>query len=320
MDIMQTKVEKFIEDEKLLKKNSKVVLGVSGGADSIALLNVLHDAGHQVIVAHCNFHLREDESMRDEEFVKNMCEERGLIYDSIHFDTIKHAAQYSLSIEMAARELRYKWFEELRQKHKAEAIAVAHHQDDSVETVIMNMIRGTGIKGLTGIEAKVGYIIRPFLCVTRSEIDEYMQETGLGHVEDSTNSESIYTRNIVRLDIMPYMERINPSAKHSIHRTMTYLKQVKNIYYTYIAKAKKSVLADDKIDIEKLKQTTEPQAVLFEILYEYGFNSAVANDVYDALDAQPGKTFYSETYTLLKDRDFLLLESKGAEKKNESTK
>lgn len=315
-DIMQSKVEKFIEDEKLLKKNSKVVLGVSGGADSIALLNVLHDAGHKVIVAHCNFHLREDESMRDEAFVKNMCEERGLIYDSIHFDTIKHAAQYSLSIEMAARELRYKWFEELRQKHKAEAIAVAHHQDDSVETVIMNMIRGTGIRGLTGIEPRVGYIIRPFLCVSRGDIDEYMKETGLGHVEDSTNSESIYTRNIVRLDIMPYMERINPSAKQSIYKTMTYLKQVENIYYTYIAEAKKSILSENKIDVVKLKQTTEPQAVLFEILYGYGFNSAVANDVYEALDGQSGKTFYSESHTLVKDRDFLLLEPKSTEKKN----
>lgn len=313
---MQSRVEKFIEEEKLLKKNSKVVLGVSGGADSIALLNVLHNAGHKVIVAHCNFHLREDESMRDEEFVKNMCKERGLIYDSIHFDTIKHAAQYSLSIEMAARELRYKWFEELRQKHKAEAIAVAHHRDDSVETVIMNMIRGTGIKGLTGIEPRVGYIIRPFLCVTRADVDEYMHETGLGHVEDSTNSESIYTRNIVRLDIMPYMERINPSAKQSIFKTMTFLKQVENIYYKYIDEAKNAVLSDNKIDISKLKQTTEPAAVLFEILSEYGFNSAIADDVYEALDGQSGKIFYSDTYTLVKDRDHLILEAKVIEKKN----
>lgn len=314
--IMQSKVEKFIEEEKLLKKNSKVVLGVSGGADSIALLNVLHNAGYKVIVAHCNFHLREEESMRDENFVKNMCEERGLIYDSIDFDTIKHAAKYSLSIEMAARELRYTWFEELRQKHKAEAIAVAHHRDDSVETVIMNLIRGTGIKGLTGIEAHVGHIIRPFLCVTRSEIDEYMEITGLGHVEDSTNSESIYTRNIVRLDIMPYMERINPSAKQSIYKSMTFLKQVEKIYFSYIEDAKKQVKSNDKIDIEKLKNTIEPKAVLFEIASDYGFNSATANDIFESLDGQSGKVFYSDSHRIVKDRDYLLIEAIEGEKKN----
>lgn len=313
--IMQSKVEKFIEDEKLLKKNSKVVLGVSGGADSIALLNVLHNAGYKVIVAHCNFHLREDESVRDETFVKNLCKEYGLIYNAIDFDTIKHAAQYSMSIEMAARDLRYRWFEELRQQYDAEAIAVAHHRDDSVETAIMNMIRGTGIKGLTGIKAHVGYIIRPFLCVSRAEIEEYMQVTKLGHVEDSTNSESIYTRNIVRLDIMPYMERINPSAKQSIFKTMSFLKQAENIYNSYIADTKKKVMSDGKIDIAKLKKVVEPEAVLFEILSEYGFNSATANDIFNSLDSQSGKTFHSDLHILVKDRDFLLIEPKE-EKKN----
>lgn len=312
---MQAKVEKFIEEEKLLKKNSKVVLGVSGGADSIALLNVLHSAGYKVIVAHCNFHLREDESMRDEQFVKNLCDKYGLTYNSIDFDTIKHAADYSMSIEMAARDLRYKWFEELRQKYDAEAIAVAHHKDDSVETMIMNMIRGTGIKGLTGIQAHVGYIIRPFLCVARAEIEEYMQVTGLGHVEDSTNSESIYTRNIVRLDIMPYMERINPSAKQSIFKTMSILKQVEKIYLAYIEDCKKKIRTDDKIDINKLKKTIEPEAVLFELLADYGFNSATANDVYNSLDTQSGKTFHSDSHILVKDREFLLIEAKQ-EKKN----
>lgn len=315
---MQAKVERFIEDEKLLKKNSRVILGVSGGADSIALLNVLHTAGYEVVVAHCNFHLREEESIRDQMFVKNLCEERGLKYTSIDFDTIRYAAQHSLSIEMAARELRYNWFEELRQEHDAEAIAVGHHKDDSIETVLMNLIRGTGIKGLTGIEPKAGYIIRPFLCVTKCEIEEYMKTANLGFVDDSTNSESIYTRNIIRLDVIPYLERINPSAKQTIYKSMQNLRQVEAIYFDYINKAKAELIADNKVDIKKLKEKIEPKAVLYEIVSDYGFNSSDADDIFESLDSISGKEFYSSDYRIVKDRDYLLIEPLGSKKKRKA--
>lgn len=314
--MIRSRVKEFIKKEQLLKDNSKVILGVSGGADSIALLDILHSAGYQVIVAHCNFHLREAESVRDEMFVKRICEEKSLTYRTIHFDTIKYAAQNSLSIEMAARELRYKWFEELRQEFDAEAIAVGHHKDDSIETVIMNLVRGTGIRGLTGIEPKAGYIVRPFLCVTRAEIEEYMKVSDLDYVDDSTNSESIYTRNIVRLDVMPYFERINPSAKESIFKSMQNLRQVENIYFAYIEKCKKDIQEEEKINIKKLQKLVEPEAVLFEILSAYHFNSAVVSDIYNALDGQSGKIFYSDTHKVLKDRDFLLIETIEDKKKS----
>ena len=305
---MQSKVEKFIKDNYLLKENSKVVLGVSGGADSMALLDVLQKAGYEVIVAHCNFHLRDKESVRDEIFVRTKCEEKDLIYKIADFDTIKYAAQHSISIEMAARELRYQWFEELRQQFDADAIAVAHHKDDSIETVIMNMVRGTGIRGLTGIEPRAGYIVRPFLCATRTEIEDYMTTMRLEYVDDSTNSESIYTRNIIRLDVMPYLERINPSAKESIHKTMTNLKQVENIYKEYIQKSKDEIQDNNNISIQKLKQLTEPEAVLYEILSEYHFKTAVIRDVYESLDGLSGKVFYSDTHRVLKDRSLLMIE------------
>lgn len=309
---MQSKVEKFIKDNHLLSPKSKVILGVSGGADSIALLNILHNAGHEVIVAHCNFHLREAESQRDEIFVKQICENQGHTYRTINFDTIKFAADNSLSIEMAARKLRYDWFEQLRQEYKAEAIAVAHHRDDSVETVIMNMIRGTGIKGLTGISPKVGYIIRPFLSITRDDVEQYVKKMGLPYVTDSTNNESIYTRNIIRLDVMPYFERINPSAKESLFKTVENLQQVEKIYSHYIEEAKKNVLKDDHtISIEELKKTVEPKAVLFEILNVYGFKSNVVDEVYQALDKESGKFFHSHTHSVLKDRDTLIIEKKN---------
>lgn len=315
MENLQLRVEKFIKDENLLSAGSSVILGVSGGADSIALLNILHRAGYKVIVAHCNFHLRAKESMRDENFVKEVCSQGGFTYKSINFDTLKYAAQNSLSIEMAARELRYKWFEDLRQEFNAESIAVAHHKDDSVETVIMNMLRGTGIKGLTGIDAKVGYIIRPFLCVTRHEVEDYIKQEQLSYVDDSSNSESIYTRNIVRLDVMPYFERINPSAKQAIHRTMQNLRQVENIYQTYIKDAKDKVLQNGRINILELKKTIEPAAVLYEILSSYNFNPATIEDIYEGLDGLSGKIFLSDTHKLLKDRDFLILEFNMEKKK-----
>lgn len=304
---MQSKVEKFIRDEKLLKDNSKVILGVSGGADSMALLHILHNLNYQIIVAHCNFHLRSNESMRDEKFVRSFCEEKGLLYRVVDFDTLKYAAQHSISIEMAARELRYRWFEELRKEFEADAIAVAHHKDDSIETVIMNMVRGTGIRGLTGIEPKSGYIVRPFLSITRAEVEEYMLSSGLEYVNDSTNSESIYTRNIIRLDVMPYFERINSSAKDSIYKTMKNLKQVENIYKSYINDCRKKVFKDDKIDINKLTQLVEPEAVLYEILSEFNFNAAVVNDILESLKGHSGKIFYSNSHKVLKDRDFLIL-------------
>lgn len=313
---MQTKVEKFIREKKLLKANSKVVLGVSGGADSMALLDILHNAGYQLIIAHCNFHLRNKESMRDEKFVKSICEEKNLIYRAIDFDTIKHAAQYSISIEMAARELRYRWFEELRQEFKAEAIAVGHHKDDSIETVLMNMVRGTGIKGLTGIEPRMGHIVRPFLCVTRAEVEEYMKESSLQYVDDSTNSESIYTRNIIRLDVMPYLERINPSAKDSIYRTMQNLSKVEGIYKEYIKESKKKVLKENELSIEKLMKLIEPETVLYEILSEYNFNAAVVSDIFESLHGQSGKVFFSDTHKVLKDRESLLIDVVEAKKKS----
>lgn len=305
---MQSKVEKFIRDKNLLKDNSTVILGVSGGADSVVLLDVLYKAGYQLVVAHCNFHLRAEESMRDEVFVRQISKDRNLTCRVINFDTVKYAEQHSISIEMAARELRYGWFEELRQEADADAIAVAHHKDDSAETVVMNLIRGTGIRGLTGIKPQAGYIVRPLLCVSRIEIEEYAYRMGLEYIDDSTNRESIYTRNIIRLDIIPYFERINPSAKEAIQRTMKNLGQVENIYKEYIETSKKKIFKENSISIKKLKQLTEPEAVLFEILSEYNFNAAVISDIYDGLDGLAGKIFYSNTHKVLKDRDFLLID------------
>lgn len=307
---MVEKVKKYIADNKLLAQGAKVIIGISGGADSVALLDILIRLGYDCIVAHCNFHLRAEESDRDALFVENISKQYKLPFEKIDFDTQAYASEKGVSIEMAARELRYSWFEVLLSKYNATCIAVAHHRDDSVETTLLNLIRGTGIRGLTGISARNNNLIRPLLCISRKEILDYITEKGLTFVEDSTNNENIYTRNKIRLDIIPLLETINPSVKDAIRRTSENLMQVENIYKAYIDNAKNNILIDNKISINKLIEYTEPKAILYEILAGYNFNRPTINQIFETLDKESGKFFYSESHQLLKDREYLLLKER----------
>lgn len=307
-----SEVEQYIVENGLLSGGEKVIVGVSGGADSVALLDILHSFKIECIVAHCNFHLRGEESNRDAFFVEELCKRYGLKYERVDFDTEAYAERESISIEMAARDLRYNWFEQIRVIHMAQKIAVAHHRDDSVETILLNLSRGTGIRGLTGISPMNGYIIRPLLCLSRKDILEYLKDRKLSYVDDSTNSEDLYSRNKIRLNIIPLLERINPSVKDAIIRTSENLSQVANIYYMYINQVKKDVFKDNKINIGLLVHYVEPEAILFEILSLYGFNAATVQSVFESLLNQSGKVFHSETHELLKDRGYLILKKKRA--------
>ena len=312
---MLEKVKKYIDDKHLLKSSSTVVVGVSGGTDSMALLDILSLLNYRCIAAHCNFHLRGEESNRDAEFVENWCKNVDTEFTSIDFDTHEYARNKKISIEMAARELRYEWFEIVRQQYEADAIAVAHHCDDAAETVLLNLLRGTGIRGLTGISPKKGNIIRPFLCVSRNEIEEYLKERNIPFVTDSTNYDDIITRNYLRLNVIPMMEKLNPSAKNAIFRTSQNIAEAYNIYENAIETLIKEVMSGEKISIEKLKNTPSPISVLFEILAPLGFNSSVVEDIIDNLNSSSGKVFLSKQYRVIKDRQFLLL-SKIADKNN----
>lgn len=306
----RVKVEQYIIDNDLLSGNEKLIVGVSGGADSVALLDILHSFNLECIVAHCNFHLRGEESNRDAFFVEELCKKYNLKFERIDFDTEVHAEMNSISIEMAARELRYSWFEQLRIIHLADKIVVAHHRDDSVETILLNLVRGTGIKGLTGISPENGNIIRPLLCLGRNEILDYLKDRKLSYVEDSTNNEELYTRNKIRLNIIPLLESINPSAKESIIRTAQNLQQAENIYRAYIEQVKTVIVVENKISIPLLIQYMEPEAILYEILSPLGFNSATVNQIFESLVSQSGKKFSSAEYELLKDREYLIIKKK----------
>jgi tRNA(Ile)-lysidine synthase len=306
------KIQKYIDEKRLLEPHENVIIGLSGGADSIAMLHILRSLGYRCIAAHCNFRLRGEESDRDEAFVRNFCNENAIELHTRSFDTYSHMREKGISLEMAARELRYRWFEKLNQTLDIHKIAVAHHQDDSVETILINLTRGSGIKGLTGIPPQNKKIVRPLLCVNREEIREYLKKNNLPFVDDSSNAEDIYLRNKIRLNILPELEKMNPSVRHTISQTSVYLKTVEIIYRKQIDCIISKVFGHNTIDIPALLATEYPETVLFELLHPYGFNAAVVKNILEAATGIPGKIFYSNNYRLVKDRNVFILKEKSA--------
>ncbi|GHT29616.1 tRNA(Ile)-lysidine synthase [Bacteroidia bacterium] len=301
-------VRTYINKHQLLEKERLVIVGLSGGADSVALLSVLVQLGYHCLAAHCNFHLRGDESDRDEAFARQFVHTLNVSFYAKDFDTLKYASEHHLSTEMAARELRYGWFEKLRQETDAQAIAVAHHRDDQAETVLMNLMRGSGIHGMRGIRPQNDYIVRPLLAVGREEILAWLKGEGLTYVTDSTNLSDVYMRNFIRLRILPLMEKLNPSAKQAIARTATQLSSVEAIYQSVIEKAKAKVITDNnRLSINELLLYPSPETILYELLLPFQFTRQVAEDIFLALENESGKIFYSSTHRLVKDRDSLLL-------------
>lgn len=304
-------IRTYINKNNLLPDDHKpVVVGLSGGADSVALLVLLVRLGYKCIALHCNFHLRGEESDRDEEFSRNLALQLDVPFYSTGFDTTRFAEENHISIEMAARELRYAWFEEKRKELNAQAIAVAHHRDDSVETLLMNLMRGTGIRGLSGIRPRNGYIVRPLLATDREEIVSWLEKEGYTFITDSTNLSDLYTRNFIRLRILPLMEEISPAVRQTIARSAENLSDVEAIYIHYTEDAVKRLVSDDhRISISGLLALPASETILYEIVKRYGFNRIVSHEIYQSLDKESGKIFYSPQYRLIKDREYLLLSS-----------
>ena len=299
---MWSKVERYIEKHNLLNPNELYIVALSGGADSVALLLLLKNAHFNVHAAHCNFHLRGEESDRDEAFCVELCQRFGVELHRAHFDTREYAELHKVSIEMAARELRYKWFEQLRQDIGAAGICVAHHRDDSAETVLLNLVRGTGLRGLTGIQPRNGYILRPLLCVSRVEIETFLAEKGQKYVTDSTNWEADVQRNVVRLAVLPLLRRLNPAVAENIQRTAENLAEAQQVLNVTIAKINSSNI----LNLSDLEIYGSSEYLAFEWLKKYGFNG---DQVRQILDAETGKIISSATgYDVLKDRGRLIVE------------
>lgn len=310
--MIERKVSRFIEEKHLFTQQSRILVALSGGADSVALLHILLRLGYSCEAAHCNFHLRGDESLRDQHFVEALVRSLNIPLHIVHFDTAEYAVKHGISIEMAARELRYDWFEKLRQSRQADVIAVAHHRDDSVETFLLNLIRGTGIKGLRGIQPVNGRIVRPLLPVSRQELLQYLADLNQTYVTDSTNLQDEYTRNKIRLNLIPLLEEINPSVSSTIAETADRLSDISQIYRAAMKEACHRVKIDEyRISIPALLNEMSPQAVLYELLYPLGFNSAQIRDIFSALKGQSGKRFYTEDKVLLCNRDELIWKKRG---------
>lgn len=299
---MLNKVKDYIRKHKLLNDNDLYIVALSGGADSVALLLLLDEMGYNIHAAHCNFHLRGEESDRDELFCESLCQQKSIPFHRIHFDTLTYAETHKVSVEMAARELRYHYFEELRSDIGATGVCVAHHQDDSVETVLLNLIRGTGLRGLTGIQCRNGHILRPLLCVSRKEIESYLQTKDQDYVIDSTNLEDDMLRNKVRLRVIPLLQELNPAVTENILRTSENLTEAQGILDSIVSLYKNS----KSLDLNELKKYGSSEYILFEWLKDYGFNGV---QVKEAMGAETGSIFTSSLgYDLLVDRGRFVVE------------
>lgn len=302
---MWSKVDDYIKSHKLLKASELYIVALSGGADSVALLLLLDEMGYHVHAAHCNFHLRGAESDRDERFCEKLCSDRNIPFHRVHFDTRTYAEVRHVSIELAARELRYRWFEQLRQDIGADGICVAHHRDDSVETVLMNLVRGTGLHGLTGIKPRNGYILRPLLCVSRSEVEAFLSEKGQEYVIDSTNLEDEATRNRIRHHLVPLLQELNPKAVEHIQRMAERMTDVEEI----VCYVQTGLLLRSNGSFASFKRDVPNAYMLYELLRGYGFNAAQSAQIYAAVQADAvGSVFSSARYDLAIDREQLLVE------------
>ena len=279
----------------------KYLVALSGGADSVCLLLKMIEEGRSVEAVHCNFHLRGDESDRDEAFVVSLCERLGVPLHRVHFDTREYAALHKVSIELAARELRYRYFEQLRRDIGAEAIMVAHHRDDNVETVLMNLVRGTGIRGMAGIRPVNGHILRPLLDMSRKDIEDYLKKKGETYVTDSTNLEDDATRNKFRHHVIPLLQSLNPKASENIHSTSLHIAEAEKILSWAIQEAKRSVFSVEPssaiIDVSSLLSFVSPSYLLNEICRDYGFTPSQSEDMLAASSSSHvGATFLSPSH------------------------
>lgn len=295
-----------------LGKDDKILVALSGGLDSVALLYLMHMSGFYVEVAHCNFNLRGEESDADAQFVKELCAALGLPVHVKNFDTAAHANDFGVSIQMAARDLRYAWFEELRSKNGLAYIATAHHRDDQVETVLINFSRGTGLKGMQGMKPLQNKIIRPLLFTDRSALELWMQKEKYAYREDSSNTSIKYTRNKLRHQVIPILKMLNPSLSTTVQENVERFAGSETNLSFLLEKERQNIVlqkgTEQHFILSALTAYPSPSSVLYNFISDFGFHDWKA--IENMLNSESGKIIYSQTHALLKDREVLVLREK----------
>jgi len=290
-------------------KKSKILLALSGGVDSMVLMDLLHNTHYDFSVAHCNFCLRDKESDEDQKFIELISRSNNIECFVKKFNTKEYAKKNKISTQMAARDLRYSWFYQLSKEYNFDFIATAHHINDSVETFLINLIRGTGISGLHGIKDVDNNIIRPLLTCSKENILQYAQQNNLKYREDSSNKEDKYLRNKIRNKIIPIMKEINPSIISSIGKTICRIGEVESIYNQFVVEKKRKLISqyDDqyKINIKLLLKEVSPKQLLYECIRDFGFYDI--NAVFNALSSDSGKEFFNNEFYMIKDRNELMI-------------
>ena len=303
----------------LFSKTDKLLVAFSGGVDSVVLAHLLHKTGYTIELAHCNFQLRGNEANDDTAFCESYAKSINVPFHVIYVDTKTYALEHKLSIQMAARELRYDWFKTLKAEHHFDYILTAHHANDNVETLLVNLIRGTGIKGLQGIPEKQNDLVRPLLFATKEEIRAYAVKNKLVFREDSSNQEVKYKRNFIRHHIIPQLKTLNPSLEATIHTFVQFFKQSSDIVsefahlkFNQICKEEIDLL---KMDISLLKKEPQKETLLFEWLYPKGFKTNQIEQLSEVLmsDKNIGKLFSSATHQLVVDRNYIYVKPTALE-------
>lgn len=307
-------VQRFINeviDRSLFNPNDTVLLAVSGGMDSVTMCELFYRAGYRFAMAHCNFRLRAKDSDGDEVFVKQLAKRYNVPIHSVAFDTTEYATENKFSIEEAARNLRYDFFDKLIEQHKYSCVATAHHRDDAIETFFLNLMRGTGIVGLHGILQKNGKIIRPLLCFGRDEIENFIRVNNLEYRTDSTNATLDYKRNKVRHLLVPLFRDLAPAFDKTMQNNMKHIADVEMIYRQDVDKKRNEFIQVHqngyKISMKELETLNPLRTYLYEFLYPFGFGQTVVSDIIKGWNNISGKRFFAKDYYLIKDRDYLFI-------------
>ncbi|ALM47639.1 potassium ABC transporter ATPase [Flavobacterium psychrophilum] len=307
---MLSELKEHLKNNLPFLKEKKLLIAVSGGIDSVVLVHLLKQLDYDITIAHCNFNLRGSESDGDEAFIRNYASENGIKILVTSFKTKSFAKDNKLSIQVAARQLRYVWFDQLLEEYSLDYLLTAHHLDDNIETFLINFTRGTGVEGLTGIPQQNDRIVRPLLPFTRNQIEFYAKKNNIQWREDSSNASGKYLRNKLRHDIVPKLKSLNPAFTDSFQQTLQNLQQTASLAHDAAILVYQQVVSEKEgqkhISIEQLKRLPNYKAYLYQWLTSFGFTAW--DDIYALVDAQSGKQVYSQGYRLLKDREMLILE------------